>query len=185
MSRARVGLLITEANRDFLRRCKKLTEQIKPSSEVEEEYVDDFAHSGWEIQRYRGIGAALFNNAIPEALENFLKQLLPREDFEDHLDRINAAKDLARRYFDDRKVKTYVSKLLSKLGLNETAIEAEAFRLCAAELEAVHRIMALKQARCDKDLLVLCEIREGSLGCLQPDALDDAVPQLTMVKPRS
>jgi hypothetical protein len=57
MSRARTGLLTTETKRDFVRRRKKLTEEIKPTSEVEHEYVDDFAHSSWEIQRYRGIEA--------------------------------------------------------------------------------------------------------------------------------
>ena len=55
-------------------------------------------------------------------------------------------------------------------GLDETAIEAEAFRLCAAELEAVNRMVAFKQARRDKNLLLLAEIRQGSLACLQADS---------------
>jgi hypothetical protein len=70
----------------------------------------------------------------------------------------------------------------------KTAIEAEAFRLCAAHLEDVHRIMAFKQDRGDKDLCVLGEIRQGSLACLQPDTdgtREDEVPRLVAATKRA
>ena len=71
--------------------------------------------------------------------------------------------------------------MLRQSGLDETAIEAEGFRLCAADLEALHRITAFKQERADKILLVLAEIRQGALACLQPNsdgAPENEMPQL-------
>jgi hypothetical protein len=109
----------------------------------------------------------LFNSALVKALENLLKQLLSDEDFETCLDLNDAAEDLARRYFYDSEAKAEVLTLLRQSGLDESAIEAGAFRLCAPDLEAVHRIMAFKQARGDKDLCLLGEIRQRSLACLQ------------------
>jgi hypothetical protein len=192
MARRRTGLLITESTKDFAQRRKGLTEQIRPIGPVEDEYLDDFAYTGWETQRFRRIETALLNKAFAGALENLLKQLLPSEDFDTVVDLHDAAEDLARRYFHDSEVKAYVSELLRKSRLDETAIEAEAFRLCAAELEAVNRMVAFKQARRDKNLLLLAEIRRGSLACLQATtksaleepAHEDEVPQLIAVVKR-
>ena len=167
MRRKRDGLLITESRKEFAQRRKRLAEQIGPMGPLEGEYADDFAYNRWETDRFRQIGAALFNSALVKALENLLKQLLQQEDFETYLDLNHYAEDLARRYFRDSDAKAEVSTLLRQSGLDETAIEAGAFRLCAADLEAVHRIMAFKQERGDKDLWLLGEIRQGSLRSLQ------------------
>jgi hypothetical protein len=167
MSRRRNGLLITESTKDFARRRKGLTEQIRPMGPVEDEYLDDFAYNRWETDRFRRIGAGLFNSALVKALENLLKQLLSDEDFETYEDFNDAAEDLARRYFHDSEAKAQVSTLLRQAGLDESAIEAGAFKLCEADLEAVHRLMAFKQERGDRDLCLLGEIRQGSLRFLQ------------------
>lgn len=74
-----------------------------------------------------------------------MKRGEPGEESETHLDRQHTAEDFARRYFHDSEVKAYVSKLLREFRLDETAIEAEAFRLCAARLEDVHRIWRLNR----------------------------------------
>jgi len=49
---------------------------------VEQEYADSFVHDRWEIERYREISAGVLNNAFVEALENVLKQALPRDKYE-------------------------------------------------------------------------------------------------------
>jgi hypothetical protein len=84
MRRRRDGLLITESKKEYVERRKGLAAQIGPIGPVEDEYVDDLAYTGWETHRFRRIGAALLNNAFVEALENLLKQCLPREDFDTH-----------------------------------------------------------------------------------------------------
>lgn len=183
MARRRMGLLVTECAKDFARRHKKLSDQVGRVGAVGDAYVDDLAHTRWEIDRFNRIAAGLLNNACRQALENLLKQVLSREDFETHLDREHAAEDLAKRYFEDKEVKADVSELLRKFRLDEAAIEAEAFRLCAAELEAVNRIVAFKQVRCDKNLFVLSEILQGAFAPSQaPEpAREDAIPQLVPV----
>jgi hypothetical protein len=126
------------------------------------------------------------NTAIPEALEKLLRQLLSPEDFETRVELNHAAEDLARRALTDKTVWAYVIKLLRKNQLDESAIEAEAFRLRAPELEAVNRIVAFNQVRRDKSLCVLGEIRQGLLGFLQATtksalegpAFEDGVPLL-------
>jgi hypothetical protein len=180
-------LLTTESRKEFAQRHKGLTEQIEPIGPVEREYAGDFVYNRWEVDRFRRLGVAVLNSAFVPALENILKQLLAREDFETHLDLERAAEDLARRYFHDREAKAEVSSLLRQSGLDETAIEAEGFRLCAADLEALHRITAFKQERADKILLVLAETRQGALACLQPNsdgAPENEVPQLVAATKR-
>ncbi len=182
MSRRRDGLLVSERTRDFERNRRKVIEQIVPIGAIEEEYVDDFARSRWEIDRYRRVETGIWNNALTEATENLLLQLLP-EDFTTHLDRQKAAKYLARRYLVDKEVKAYVHEL----GLDDEAIIAEAYRLRAPELESIGRLTANKQDRSDKDLLMLGQMRQGPLRCLQAISKsepENAVPTLVAVAKR-
>jgi len=174
MARRRpTGLLNTESTKEFARRHRELADQIRPTGPVEDEYVKDTAHTNWEIERYRRFGAAILTNRLIEALENLLKQLLSREDFDTQFDLEHAAKHLARQYRCDREVKAEVLKLLRKFRLDETAIEAEAFRLCAPELELLDRKLAFRMGRRDKDLLMLAEIRQ----CEHLQPASDPVPE--------
>ena len=130
-------------------------------------------------ERYRRIAAGIFNTRFVEAMENLLKQLLSREDFKTHLDLQNAAEHLARRYFFDGEVKAEVKEILHTFQLDKSAVEAEAFRLCAPDLEALDRMMALRMGRRDKNFFVLSELRQSEF--LQPPTdpvLEPEVPQL-------
>jgi hypothetical protein len=122
----------------------------------------------FEIQRLRRIRADLLNTALVQALENLLMQLLSREDFETYIDHEHAAKDLARRWFNEEEVEAEVSELLGRLQLDETAIEAEAFRLSAEELEGIDRMLALAMTRRDKTLYVIAEFRGTLANFLRP-----------------
>jgi hypothetical protein len=100
-------------------------------------------------------------------LENILKQLLPSDNYENCLEHQRAAEDLARRWLEDREAKTEVIKLLRKFQLDETAIEAEAFRLRGEDLECLDRMLALEMARRDKVIFVLAEYRHTLAKFLQ------------------
>jgi hypothetical protein len=186
MTRRRpTGLLNTESTKEFARRHRKVANQIRAGGALENHYVDDSAHLDFEIDRFRRIGAQSFNIRFVEALENLLKQLLSGEDFDTQFDLEHAAKHLARQYWCDREVKAEVLKLLRKFRLDETAIEAEAFRLCAPELELLDRKMAFRMGRHDKNLFMLAEIRQCEY--LQPTSepvLGGEVPQLIAVVKR-
>jgi hypothetical protein len=160
MGKRSSSILITESLQVFERIYKELHDEIQPSGAIERMYVEDTAWLTFEIQRIRRIRASLLNTAFRRALENLLKQLLSREDFEDHLDHQQAAEDLARRWFDEKEVKAFVSELLARFQLDEAAIEAEAFRLQAEELERTERMLASAMARRDKDFIVIAQFRE-------------------------
>ena len=157
----RSGLLITESARDFSRVRKELSDEIQPTGAIERMHVDDIAWLTFEIQRLRRSRAELWNTALLAALENLLKQLLLQENFETPLKREYAAKHLARHYFDDRQVRAEVAALLRGVQLTEAAIEAEAFRLRAEDLERIDRMLALAMARRDKTLCSIAEFRHA------------------------
>jgi hypothetical protein len=186
MTRRRpIGVLNTESTKEFARRHRELANQIKARGALENHYVDDSAHLDFEIDRFRRIGAELFNIRFVEALENLLKQALSGEDFDTYLDLERAAEHLARHYWCDREVKADVLKLLGQFRLTEAAIEAEAFRLCAPELELLDRKMAFRMGRHDKNLSKLVEIRQCEY--LQPTSepeLGGEIPQLVTVVKR-
>ena len=183
MIRRRVGSLGAERNRDINRRRRKFAAQIVPIGAIEEEYVDDFARNRSEIDRYDRIEAGILNNAFQKALQNLLEQVLPPEDCRTHLAREDAAEDLARRYFVDEQVRAYVREL----GLDDHAIDAEAFIISASNLDTLHRIKTSERDRSDKNLFMLSQTRLGQLACLQPSqepAGEQSVPQLVAAPKR-
>jgi hypothetical protein len=81
---ASAELLITESTKDFAHWQRALADQIRTIGPVENHYVDDSAYVDLEIKRLRRIAAVSFNICFGEALENLLKQLLSKEDYETH-----------------------------------------------------------------------------------------------------
>jgi hypothetical protein len=95
-----------------------------------------------------------------EALKNLLKQALSSDEFEFPYQRDDAAEDLARRWFVEDAAKAEVAALLARLGLDEGAIEAEAYRLRAAEIESVDRLLTCKQQSLEKALRFIGKLRK-------------------------
>src|ERR1700738_3825350 len=60
-----------------------------------------------------------------------------------------------------KKAKTQVATLLRKFGLDEAAVEAEAFRLRAEDLERFDRMLALAEVRRDKALRSIADFRQS------------------------
>lgn len=82
---------------------------------------------------------------------------------------------MAGRYFADGDAKAEVAELLRKRGLDETAIEAEAFRLRALELEILNRMKAFQFSRRDKSIFILAEIRQRG-SQLTNNTVDESEP---------
>jgi len=185
--RLRSGLpvLITESAKNFASLRKALNQEIQPNGEIERALVDDFAALTWEILRLRRIKTEIINSALFPALENILQQFLARDDFPSYLDREHAAEELARSWSECETAKAEVSKLLCKFQLDEGAIEAEAFRVRAQDLECVDRMLSLAAVRRDKCLCMIAEFRHRFAIQLQQAGdriLEDDVPQLVEVK---
>ena len=84
------------------------------------------------------------------------------------------SKKLAHEWFSDPDVKKQIAGLLREFNLDETAIEAEAFRKSADDLERIDRLMASAEARRDKALVCIAQYR-GDFGALLRESSDRLV----------
>ena len=96
-----------------------------------------------------------------------------------------AAENLARGWFKNNKAKTQVATLLRKFGLDEGAIEAEAFRLCSEDVERLDRMLTISEIRREKALRCIVDYRQIFSKQLQQAANrileNDDVPRLVAV----
>jgi hypothetical protein len=182
-------LTITESADEFASLCEQVNQEIKPTGVIERIYADDVIARTWEILRWRRCKTAIINAAFLAALQGLLAQLLNRRDCEDLYDDEKAAEDLARGWFANQKAKAQVATLLRKFGLDEGAIEAEAIRSRAEDLERLDRMLALAEVLRGKALLGLADHRQSQANRkkLSTDQIleNDEVPRLVAVGKRS
>jgi hypothetical protein len=159
-------LLITESKAEFDRIREALNEEIKPRGILEQTYVEDVAYLSWEVSRLRRSKAGIVNLAFRAALNDLITQLLqkPGEFLLGY-----QAEALARDWFSDPNVKKQIRDLLREFDLDESAIEAEAIRRSADDLERIDRLMASAEARRDKALVCVAQYR-GDFGALLRDS---------------
>jgi hypothetical protein len=190
--RSMAPLLSAESADEFAALRKQLENEIHPEGPIDQIYVDDFATLIWEISRLRRYKNIMINNCRLAALQKILQQLLCCPPDSNDSDVIyfhaHAAEDLARSWFDNKKAKTRVAKLLRKFQMDEGAIEAEAFRLCAEDVERLDRMLTAAEFRRDKALRSIAEYRQllsKQLRQAGDQILDnDEVPRLVAVSKR-
>jgi hypothetical protein len=158
--RATAPLLISESQDEFASLCRELEQDIQPHGVIERTYLDDIACIVWEIQRLRRYKAVIIDNCRFTALQRILEQLLDRRYYANLYDKDRDAEELARSWFASTAAQARVAKLLRKFQMDESAIEAQAFRLCADDLERLDRMLTLAEARRDKALRCLAEYRQ-------------------------
>ena len=103
---------------------------------------------------------------LPQRIERVLLQFLKEpghydydvEDSDDY-DVEDRAQALAGPWFTDKEAKKEVSEILSKFELDESAIEAQAFRKLSSELELLDRMLTSLESRRDKALCCVAEYR--------------------------
>jgi hypothetical protein len=132
---------------------------MQPRGPIEEYYVDVAVALIWEISRLRRIKCEILNSAFFEALQKLLQQVMTGFQY-DH-QRKHAAEDLARRWFADQDVKAEVARLLDQHGLDETTVEAEAFRLRAESIHGVDLLLGAKESALERALRFLGKLRKN------------------------
>jgi len=151
-------LLITESAEEFDRISVAFNQDIKPRGIIEQMYVADIIYLAWEIRRLRRAKAGIINSAYRAAMANLLQQLLREPGtYEDSAE--EEADSLALGWFTDREAKKQVSGLLRQFQLDESAIEAEAIRRSASDLEQLDRLLASFESRRNKALRCIAEYR--------------------------
>jgi hypothetical protein len=148
----KVPLLMTESGEEFASLCASLAREIKPQGIIERTYVDDFAIILWEIQRLRRCKAVIINTAFRSALENLLGQLMCTSGLVSEDLFSGKAKALALAWFSDPQSRDEVTEKLREFHLDDFAIEAEAIRISASDLEPLDRMLTSLEVRRDKVL---------------------------------
>jgi hypothetical protein len=151
-------LLMTESREDFDQVRNSLEREIQPRGPIEQMYVDDMAYIVWEIRRLRRCKDTIVNIAFLAGLKRVL-QLLCRPGETEFFNCYEEIDDLALRWFTDPEAKKEVSELLGKFQLDEIAIEAEAIRDSAQDLEQLDRMLRSLEARRDRALALVVEYR--------------------------
>jgi hypothetical protein len=151
-------VLITESAEEFLSLHDALKDELKPHGTVEEFMVEEMAALMWEIRRYRRTKTNILNSAYRSALGNLLRSVCR----EPGLAVFGEEGELAHQWFgNDQNAKQVVLQKLAYFGLDEHAIEAEAMRSRAPDLEKFDRLLASREWRLDKALLSFTEFRGG------------------------
>jgi len=153
-------VLITESADEFLSLHDALKDEFKPHGTVEEFMVEEMAALMWEIRRYRRTKTNILNSAYRSALGNLLRSVCREPGLA--VFGIDEKEELAHQWFgNDQNAKHVVLQKLAYFGLDEHAIEAEAMRIRAPDLEKFDRLLASREWRLDKALLSFAEFRGG------------------------
>ena len=153
---SRPALTITESADDYDSLVKSLQQAISPHGFIEQMYVADISAVVWEMVRLRQCKAALINIAFRAALKNLLIQFWKDPD---EIAPYQEAEALAFEWFTDPKARRQVAEILNRFHLDETAIEAEAIRSVAADLELLDRMLMSLEARRNRALRSIADYR--------------------------
>ena len=153
-------LLITETADEFDRICAALSHEIRPNGIIEQMYVADIAQLVWEILRLRRCKALVINLAFRAALEELAAQLL-RDPGKSRYDVKGQAEELAEAWFSKDSERQKMAQLLNYFHLDESAIEAEAIRRSAADIELLDKLLASLESRRDKALRCVATYRDS------------------------
>jgi hypothetical protein len=160
-------VLMNESAADLDRVRETLNNEIKPRGMIEQLYVLDYAELTFEILRLRRWKMALLNTNFTPALETVFSRLLLQSGYREPS---ATAKDIAHRWFINKKVKKYGARLLRQCGLDESAIEVEAFRKSADKIELIDKLLASAESRRNKIVREIAAYRNGLAQQLEKSA---------------
>jgi hypothetical protein len=162
-------VLMNESADDLDRVRETLNNEIKPRGIIEQLYLLDYAELTFEILRLRRWKTAILNAHFVPALETVFRQLLDQSGY-DPGDASATAKDIAQRWFANKEVRKYGARLLRQYGLDKSAIEAEAFRKSADDIELIDKLLASAESRRNKIIREIATYRGGLAQQLEKSA---------------
>jgi hypothetical protein len=120
-------------------------------------FVQDIATLLWDIMRLAPHQGRDHQQCLPSGAEDY-SVANPVHPFL----ALRAGTDgLDYDWLFSRESKDRVSSLLQGAGLNEFAVEAEAFRMMIDDIEKVDRALAFAEARRDKSIRTIAECKQG------------------------
>lgn len=168
-------LLATESTQEFEACRSEFYDHLDPRDPIERLYCEEFSRKYWEALRWHRAAVACLNLAMPDALYEVLVEKLgvfePGPETVSHL----------AKWSTHGEVRKEISDILAKHNLDESAIEAEAFRQRSADLMKFDYLLASAESRRDKVLHSLAAYRDGFGQKLQRKTIElenEAVPRL-------
>jgi hypothetical protein len=148
-------LLSTESKAEFDALDSSLRKEIKPRGVIERIYTDNFIERVWDLTRLARVKIAIYNLAIRKALYDVLvEELGELEGGQETVKYLDG-------WLNDPEIKQEISDMLAKYNLDESAIEAGAFRQCCREFELIERLIVSAELRRERALHNLAFYREG------------------------
>lgn len=149
-------LLISESEDEFEALRSNLIEEINPRGIIEHMCVADIAEIVWESRRLHRCKAVMINMHYSAALKSLLRNVLVGDVVDyDH------AEVLAQTWFTDKKAKKEVAEILRRFHLDEFAIEAQAIKSVASELEILDKRLMSLETRRNRAIRNIAEYRES------------------------
>jgi hypothetical protein len=162
-------VLTSESAADLDRVRQTLNNEIKPRGVIEQLYLLDYAWLTFEVLRLRRCKIAILNTNFVPAIEAVFRQLLFQSGHNSGEANANA-KDIAQRWFANKEVRKYGARLLRLYRLDVSAIEAEAFRKSAKQIEQIDKLLASAESRRSKVLREIAAYRNGLAQQLEKSA---------------
>jgi hypothetical protein len=125
----------------------QLALEWKPRNITEWMYVRDIADISWEIFRHRRAIANLFAISFKTALEAVLNDVLPEQGCKPWFDRYDTVEAMKEEWFKGPQEQEKVKAELAKYGVSPEAIVAQIYVLRGDELDKLHRLLAVAEAR--------------------------------------
>jgi len=153
-------LLAMDSPEEFASLQARLIEEIEPEGPIEHMYVENAAAILWDLKSLRQTKGQIVRNASRAGLENLLKQLIRNQHITLKDENYEKAEQLALDYFKCKVKKKEVLELLGEFGLDARAIDAEAFKLCLADLGKLDTMLISSEKRWNKTLRLIAEYRK-------------------------
>ena len=143
------NVLRTESKEDLAALRDDIGQGLAPADFIERGFTEDIVYHTWEMMRFQRITTGILNNAMRRALARILREVLLPPSAAWIVERWNSSQRLSHGWLVDPESRRQISTLLKEAGLDQSAIEAEAYTLVADDLEKANRM--LKSAREGRD----------------------------------
>jgi hypothetical protein len=174
-------VLITEREEEFDELHAALTKELAPRGIVEKTFVADIANLVWEMRRLRRSKTAILDKASKDAVQHILCR--PELGSADR----NFVLEASYFWLSHAGLREDIIEHLGASGLDESAIEAEAMRIAAPDLEMLEKMMASVEMRFRKALRAIADYREtfATQARVASNRLIEATPVIELEKRRT
>ena len=142
----------TESVEEYERDRSRIENAIEPCDAIEQIYFEDFVYDRLQMQRLQRWSSATLKTELVEAVYAILRDLNELENLD--------VEFVVGQWSTDPGARATVSDILAKHGLDDLAIEAEAFRRCSRDLSVIDQLLTSHASRRDKSLQFIAVLRE-------------------------